>query len=62
MSNSDTRNIKYFYIVHSFPSALFDTLEDAENSAEFQLASHITFYRLLSDRIQYIYTETRESH
>ena len=54
---------KYFYISRSLPSALFATLESAENSAELQLSSHITFYRINPEthHISFIYTSHKDS-
>lgn len=40
-------NTQYFYTINRMPSALFESLEDAENAAEYQ-GSHnpVSFYRL----------------
>lgn len=66
MSNAHNPNSlhQYFYLCNKFPSALFDTLEQAEDSAELQLTAKVEFYRLtthsaVSQSIRYIYTDYR---
>ena len=47
----------YFYIHNRMPSSLFDTLEDAEDSAEYLLNQSTygaTFYRATKPNIAYI--------
>ena len=51
--------IKYFYISNGMPSALFDSLEAAEASAELQLSHHIKFYSVTATHVKFIYSLNR---
>ena len=51
--------IKFFYISNGLPSALFDSLESAEASADLQLSRCIKFYSITATRVKFIYSHNR---
>lgn len=54
--------IKFFYISNGLPSALFDSLESAEASADLQLSRCIKFYSITTTHVKFIYSHNRSEN